>query len=144
MSSEYDNMLFIWWQELPEVYADEGFAGNRDMYIISATGVRYKVRVVTKRNDTLVVTGPRWTVFCLENHNEDVELMHFVEEGDDCYYVRRQRIWWLQHNCRQIFKVYVSCTSLLRCAPGNSYFKHCNVCYLNMSFTYSKVLHRDK
>ena len=34
-----------------------------------------------------MVTGPRWTAFCLENLNEDVELMHFVEEGDDCFYV---------------------------------------------------------
>ena len=69
------------------MYADEGFAGNRDMYIISTIGVRFRVRVVTKRNGPMVVSGARWRAFALENLNDDVNLLHFLEEGDDCYYV---------------------------------------------------------
>lgn len=74
-------------QDLPEVYVDEEFVGNRDMYITSKAGIRFRVRVVTKHDGTMVVSGPRWRAFCLTNLNDDVELLHFVEEGDDAYYV---------------------------------------------------------
>ena len=74
-------------QELPWVYADEGFNGNRDMYVTSACCVRFRVRVVTKRNGSMIVSGPRWRAFALVNVNEDVQLLHFVEEGEDSYFV---------------------------------------------------------
>ena len=87
LSKQLDKHLLNWFQEMPWVYADEGFAGNRNMYVISALGIKFRVRVVTKRNAPMVVTGPRWKAFALQNLNEDVQLLHFVEEGDDCYYV---------------------------------------------------------
>lgn len=71
-------------QELPWVYTDEGFNGNRDMYVTSAVGVRFRVRIV---NGPMIVTGARWRAFALVNLNEDVQLLHFVEEGDDSYFV---------------------------------------------------------
>ena len=69
------------------MYADEGFNGNRDMYVTSAVGVRFRVTLVRKRNGPMIVTGARWRAFALANLNEDVELLHFVEEGDDSYFV---------------------------------------------------------
>ena len=119
---------------------DEGFAGNRDMYITSKAGISFRVRVVTKHDGTMVVSGPRWRAFCLTNLNDDVELLHFSGGRRrrllcDRLQLRRPGIWWIQHTCRSILKVYGSCPSLLRCAPGNCYI-NLLVCYMNMAFTY--------
>jgi hypothetical protein len=35
----------------------------------------------------MIVSGPRWRAFALVNVNEDVQLLHFVEEGEDSYFV---------------------------------------------------------
>ena len=35
----------------------------------------------------MVLTGERWMAFALANLNRDVTTLHFVEEGDDCFYV---------------------------------------------------------
>ena len=84
---KYFKNLINWLQELPWVYADEGFHGKRDVYLVSAVGVKFRVRIVTPRNGPMVISGPRWRAFALANLNENVHLLHFVEEGDDCYYV---------------------------------------------------------
>ena len=74
-------------QELPWVYADVIFNRKRDMYVSSAAGVRFRVRLVNKRNGPFVLTSASWRAFALGNLNEDVRLLHFVEEGDESFFV---------------------------------------------------------
>nr|GEW25242.1 RNA-directed DNA polymerase, eukaryota, reverse transcriptase zinc-binding domain protein [Tanacetum cinerariifolium] len=77
---------FSEYQVIPEVYK-EAFIDDRDIYIISSKGYRYKIELVTPDKGLWYLTGPRWTGFCNRSVNVDVSLMHFVEEGDDCFYV---------------------------------------------------------
>ena len=74
-------------QALPDVYNDEAYHGNDEIYIISADGYRFKVELVRARCGPWYLTGPKWTAFCNRNLNEDVDLLHFVEEGEDCFYM---------------------------------------------------------
>ena len=69
------------------MYNDEAYNGNSEIYIISADGYRFKVELVRPRCGMWYLTGPKWTTFCNRSLNEDVELLHFVEEGEDCFYV---------------------------------------------------------
>lgn len=72
---------------MPEVYNQQGYNGNEDIYIVSSEGYRYKVKLNIPRNGPWFLDGKRWTDFCNQNLTEDVEMLHFVEEGDDCFYV---------------------------------------------------------
>lgn len=72
---------------MPEVYNQEAYNGFKDIYIISTDGIRYKVELNTPRYGLWYIDGKKWTEFCKKNLNENVEMLHFVEEGDDCFYV---------------------------------------------------------
>ena len=72
---------------MPEVYNEEAYNGNKDIYIVSSEGIRYKVSLNTPRYGLWYLDGKKWTEFCKRNLNKDVEMLHFVSEGDDCFYV---------------------------------------------------------
>ena len=74
-------------QFLPDVYNDEAYNGNDEIYILSADGYRFRVELVRAQCGPWYLAGPKWTAFCNRCLNEDVELLHFVEEGEDCFYV---------------------------------------------------------
>lgn len=74
-------------QELPYAYAEKCYNGRSDIYITSAQRVRFRVKVLTEKNGPMEVSGERWRAFALGNLNRDVNILHFVEEGDDCFYV---------------------------------------------------------
>ncbi|GJZ62455.1 hypothetical protein Tco_0618592 [Tanacetum coccineum] len=73
---------------LPEVYNEEAFIDDREIYIISSEGYRYKVDLVTPDEGRWYLTGGRWSEFRNRSLNVDMSLFHFVEKGDDCLYVR--------------------------------------------------------
>ncbi|GKA81693.1 hypothetical protein Tco_0788385 [Tanacetum coccineum] len=54
---------------------------------MSSKGYHYKVELVTPDEGLWYLTGPKWTEFCNRSLNDDVALLHFLEEGDDCFYV---------------------------------------------------------
>ena len=81
------NKLLKCFQELPPVYAESCYHGRREIYITSAQRVRFRVQIETETNRPIVLTGERWRTFALENLSRAVRLLHFVEEGDDCFFV---------------------------------------------------------
>lgn len=74
-------------QELPYAYVEKCYNGRSDIYITSAKRVRFRVKLLTETNGPLLLSGERWRAFALGNLNRDVNILHFVEEGDDCFYV---------------------------------------------------------
>ncbi|GJT96455.1 hypothetical protein Tco_1091973 [Tanacetum coccineum] len=74
-------------QALPKVYNEEAFIDNHDIYIISSEGYRYRAELVTPDKGMWYLTGDKWTEFCNKSLNGKVFLLHFMEEGDDCFYV---------------------------------------------------------
>ena len=81
------NTLLKYIQELPAVYATSCFHGRSTIYITSAQRVRFRVALQTQTDGPIQLTGERWRAFALANLNRDVRTLHFVEEGDDCFYV---------------------------------------------------------
>ncbi|GJV90895.1 hypothetical protein Tco_1538708 [Tanacetum coccineum] len=81
-----NEMTFPVSQVILEVYNEEAFVDNREIYIVSSEGYRYKVELVNPDEGRWYLTGDRWTEFCNRRLNVDVSLLHFVEEGDDCFY----------------------------------------------------------
>ncbi|GJT77147.1 hypothetical protein Tco_1043872 [Tanacetum coccineum] len=73
--------------ELPEVYVEEGFKGNTQIYLTSPLRYRVKVSILEPYNGPLLLRGTKWTGFAQENINPNVALLHFMEEGDDYFYV---------------------------------------------------------
>ena len=74
-------------QELPYAYAEKCYNGRSDIYITSAQRVHFRVKVLTETNGPMEVSDEIWRDFALENLKPDVRTLHFVEEGDDCFYV---------------------------------------------------------
>ena len=72
---------------MPEVYNEEAYNGNKDIYIVSSEGYRYRVSLNTPRYGLWYLDGKNWTEFCNRSLNEDVQMLNFVEEGEDCFYV---------------------------------------------------------
>ena len=64
------------------------YNGRSDIYITSAQRVHFRVKVLTETNGPMEVSDERWRAFTLGNLNRDVNILHFVEEGDDCFYVK--------------------------------------------------------
>ncbi|GJW49875.1 hypothetical protein Tco_0091226 [Tanacetum coccineum] len=73
-------------QELPSLFLDSCFNGNRHVYLTSNRRYRFKTELVVPKTGPIRITGDRWVQFCLENMVKAV-LLHFVEQGDDTFYV---------------------------------------------------------
>lgn len=73
--------------ELPEVFLRDAFNGNRYLYLSGIRGNRKKVILVKTRNGPIEIRGQMWSDFVLENLDEDVNLLHFIQEGDDTFYL---------------------------------------------------------
>lgn len=50
-------------------------------------GYKFKVSLTLRRNGTLEVHGPKWKQFVLRHFDDAVRVLHFVEEGEDSFYV---------------------------------------------------------
>lgn len=72
---------------LPIVYNLEAYNGNKDIYIITSDGYRYKVNLNRPSYGLWYLSGERWRQFCNRYMNDAVEVLHFIEEGNDCFYV---------------------------------------------------------
>ena len=69
------------------MYATSCFNGRRTIYITSAERLPFRVTLQTETDGPILLSGERWREFALANLNWDVRTLHFVEEGDDCFYV---------------------------------------------------------
>ena len=73
-------------QNLPQVFADDFFNGNKEMYVISNLRYRFKCEVVTPNGRPIRIKGIRLAEFCYENVR-GFPFMHFIDQGDDIFYV---------------------------------------------------------
>ncbi|GKB24085.1 reverse transcriptase domain-containing protein [Tanacetum coccineum] len=74
-------------QELPEVYEDLAYNGKREIYLTSPRRNKVKVEIIKKHDGPIIMKGYKWEKFAEENFNMNVKLLHFVEEGEDSFYV---------------------------------------------------------
>nr|GFC10798.1 hypothetical protein [Tanacetum cinerariifolium] len=72
-------------QELPEVYEGLAYNGKSEIYLTSPRRNKVKVEILKKRDGPIIVKGDKWNKFAEENFDTNVELLHFVEEGDDTF-----------------------------------------------------------
>lgn len=72
---------------LPEVFYDDAYTGNRHLYLTGILRIRKKVELIKKTEGVIEIRGKIWKEFVAENIDEDVEVLHFIEEGDDSFYV---------------------------------------------------------
>ena len=72
---------------LPDVFEEEAFTGNNHLYLSGIAGNRKKVTILRSRFGIYKIKGQRWNEFVAENLNDDVNVLHFIEEGDDSFYV---------------------------------------------------------
>ena len=80
--NEYPQQLI-----LPEVFCDDAYTGNRHLYLSGILRIRRKVALIKKNEGVVELRGKIWQEFVADNIDEDVEVLHFVEEGDDSFYV---------------------------------------------------------
>lgn len=73
-------------QNLPQLFGEEFYNGNKHAYVLSKPGARYKCGLVTPNGRPIRITGIRWQEFCNENIGES-RLLHFIKQGDDTFYV---------------------------------------------------------
>ncbi|GKC35158.1 hypothetical protein Tco_1047542 [Tanacetum coccineum] len=72
---------------LLEIYNEEAYNGNSAIYFKSSNGYRYKVTLKRPDEGLWYLSGTIRTEFCNDSLNENVALLHFIEEGDDHFYV---------------------------------------------------------
>lgn len=72
--------------ELPR-FADRAFNGNRHFYLTGIQRQRKKVRIIAQLGGPIRIVGNKWVEFVHENMYTDVHMLHFVQEGDDSFYV---------------------------------------------------------
>ena len=46
-----------------------------------------RVRIAQQKNGDVVLTCDKWKQFAAEKFDMDVKWIHFVEQGDECFYV---------------------------------------------------------
>lgn len=73
-------------QVLPNVFW-EGYTGKKYVYLINSGRVRTKVKFVKPAHGPFTLKGPKWTAFARLNIGDRVRLLHFIQEGDDTWYV---------------------------------------------------------
>ena len=71
--------------ELPEVFYDDAYTGNRHLYLTGIRRNRKKVTIVKGKEGEFEIRGKRWNEFVEENMDENVNVLHFIEEGDDSF-----------------------------------------------------------
>ncbi|PWA53530.1 acetyl-CoA carboxylase 2 [Artemisia annua] len=74
-------------QELPSAYDDFCYNGNKHVYLTSQERVRYRVQLVKPNGGTTELRGEKWKKFCVAYIPKGAYLLHFVQEGDDSFYV---------------------------------------------------------
>ena len=73
-------------QVLPNVFW-EAYTGKKYVYLINSGRVRTKVNFVKPAHGPFSLKGPQWTTFANLNIGNTVGLLHFIQEGDDTWYV---------------------------------------------------------
>lgn len=73
-------------QNLPELFRDEFYNGNKHVYVHSKSGNRFRCELVNPNGRPVRITGVRWKEFCDENVSGG-RLLHFIKQGDDTFYV---------------------------------------------------------
>ncbi|PWA94353.1 hypothetical protein CTI12_AA060710 [Artemisia annua] len=74
-------------QDLPLPFSEDGYNGNKYVYLVNNTLVRTKVGLVTPYHRPMALKGYKWTSWAVTNIGARVRLLHFIQEGDDTFYV---------------------------------------------------------
>ncbi|GJY44368.1 hypothetical protein Tco_0432581 [Tanacetum coccineum] len=73
-------------QQLPNVFLEYCFNGNRHVYLTSNTRDHFKAMLVCPNGGNIRITGQRWTELCVETLST-TKMEHFIEHDDDTFYV---------------------------------------------------------
>ena len=57
------------------------------MYVYGIRGIRKKVTLVRTKEGYVEIRGKRWNEFPADNMDMDVQLLHFIQEGDNMFYI---------------------------------------------------------
>ena len=74
-------------QDMPLAFSEDGYNRKKYVYLINNRRILKKVRLVTPHHRPIALKGYKWSEFANENIGVGVRLMHFIQEGDDTYYV---------------------------------------------------------
>ncbi|GJY50560.1 reverse transcriptase domain-containing protein [Tanacetum coccineum] len=72
---------------LPQVYENEGDNGSSHIYLTSPLRYKKKVNIVRQNKGPVMLQRNKWREFAQENFNQNVAILHFMEEGEDSFYV---------------------------------------------------------
>ena len=73
--------------ELPDVFFRQAFNGTRNVYVSGIRGIHKKVTLVVPKNVHVEIRGEKWKEFVEDNMDMDVNVLHFIQEGDDTFYL---------------------------------------------------------
>ncbi|GKA69503.1 hypothetical protein Tco_0775567, partial [Tanacetum coccineum] len=74
------------------------YHGNNSIFILNYHGVRWQVQLGRVGPDRVAVIGLAWSDFMRRNVDQDVMLLHFVEEGHDTFYVATYNKYGLENH----------------------------------------------
>nr|GEW32302.1 hypothetical protein [Tanacetum cinerariifolium] len=74
--------------ELPSLFLESCFNGNMHVSVTSNRRYGFKAKLVVPNKGPIRIMGDRWVQFCLTNMQKAI-LLHFMEQGDDTFYVTR-------------------------------------------------------
>nr|GEU63004.1 hypothetical protein [Tanacetum cinerariifolium] len=63
------------------------YHGHDSIFLLNYYGVRWQVEMKQTYANAISVVGPVWSDFVNNNFTQDVKCLHFIEEGDDMFYV---------------------------------------------------------
>ncbi|GJX45726.1 DNA-binding pseudobarrel domain-containing protein [Tanacetum coccineum] len=61
--------------------------GNNYVFLINCQGVKWKVHLNERSSNVWALVGDRWEHFVKQNIDDRVQFIHFIEEGEDIFYV---------------------------------------------------------
>ncbi|GKC71532.1 hypothetical protein Tco_1117415 [Tanacetum coccineum] len=74
------------------------YHGNNSIFLLNCHGVRWQVQLGRVGPDRVAVIRPAWSKFMRRNVDQDVRLLHFVEEGHDTFYVATYNKYGLENH----------------------------------------------
>ncbi|GKC52714.1 hypothetical protein Tco_1075459 [Tanacetum coccineum] len=102
----------------PEVNLDKemgyllggSYHGHDSIFLLNRYGVRWQVEAKQTYANAMSVVGPVWSDFVCKNITQDVKCLHFIEEGEEIFYVTMYNKYRLEmHGYRQKRLIFWRC-----------------------------------
>nr|GEY57386.1 hypothetical protein [Tanacetum cinerariifolium] len=94
------------------------YHGHDSIVLLNCYGVRRQVEVKQTYANAMFVVRPVWSDFVSKNITQDVECLHFIEEGEDMFYVATYNKYRFEmHGYRQKILCFGGAYSMLQTDP---------------------------